>query len=52
MNNDQDTRIIYNDAYGLWTEDDQTRVAAEVLALIDAQGPAADGPKAEELSDQ
>jgi hypothetical protein len=42
MKNDQSTGIIYNDVYGVWTEDDQTRVAGEALALMDAQKTAAD----------
>ena len=29
--------IIYDDAYGLWTEDDQTSAAAEAFALMDAE---------------
>ena len=53
MNSDRDwgTRIIYNDAYGLWTEDDQTRLAAESFALMDAREGASDGNKPEQLSD-
>jgi len=28
--------IIYDDAYGLWTEDDQVSVAAEAWKMIEA----------------
>ena len=27
--------ILYDDAYGLWTEEDQASVAAEAFALMD-----------------
>lgn len=30
------TGIIYDDAYGVWTEEDQASAAAEVFALMDA----------------
>ena len=30
--------ILYDDAYGLWTEDDQASAAAEALALMDEEG--------------
>jgi len=29
------TGIIYDDAYGVWTEEDQASAAAEVFALMD-----------------
>jgi len=29
--------IIYDDAYGVWTEDDQTAVAAEAFAILDQE---------------
>jgi len=29
--------IIYDDSYGVWTEDDQVTVAAEVWAMLDAE---------------
>ena len=29
------TGIIYDDAYGVWTEEEQVSAAAEVFALID-----------------
>lgn len=31
------TGIIYDDAYGVWTEEDQASAAAEVFALMDAE---------------
>lgn len=31
------TGIIYDDAYGVWTEEDQAAAAAEVFALMDAE---------------
>ena len=31
----RDERIIYNDGYGIWTEQDQTSMAAEVFKLFD-----------------
>ena len=31
------TVIIYDDAYGVWTEADQTNVAAQTFALLDAE---------------
>jgi hypothetical protein len=30
--------ILYDDAYGLWTEDDQASAAAEAFALMDEEG--------------
>lgn len=30
-------RVIYDDAYGVWLEDDQTSAADEVCSLLDAQ---------------
>ena len=30
-------RVIYDDAYGVWLEDDQTSAAAEVCAVLDDQ---------------
>jgi hypothetical protein len=30
-------RVIYDDAYGVWLEDDQTSAAAEVCAVLDEQ---------------
>jgi len=30
------TGIIYDDAYGVWTEEDQVSATAQVLALMDA----------------
>ena len=29
--------IIYDDAYGVWTEDDQTGAAAQAFLLMDAE---------------
>jgi hypothetical protein len=29
--------ILYDDAYGLWTEEDQASVAAEAFALMDRE---------------
>ena len=29
--------ILYDDAYGIWTEDDQASAAAEVFALLDQE---------------
>lgn len=29
--------ILYDDAYGLWTEEDQASAAAEVFALMDQE---------------
>ena len=29
--------ILYDDAYGLWTEEDQASAAAEVFALMDRE---------------
>ena len=34
------TGILYDDAYGLWTEEDQVSVAAEASALMDPKGTA------------
>lgn len=31
--------ILYNDAYGVWTEEDQASAAAEAFALLDQQEP-------------
>jgi len=31
------TGIIYDDAYGVWTEEDQVSAAAQVFALMDAE---------------
>ena len=33
--------ILYDDAYGLWTEEDQASAAAEAFALMDPEGPRA-----------
>ena len=30
--------ILYDDAYGIWTEDDQTSAAADALMLMDKEG--------------
>ena len=30
--------ILYDDAYGVWTEDDQASVAAEAWDMLDAKG--------------
>ena len=30
------TGIVYDDAYGVWTEEDQASAAAQVFALMDA----------------
>jgi hypothetical protein len=30
-------RVIYDDGYGVWLEDDQTSAAAEVCSLLDTQ---------------
>lgn len=35
--------ILYDDAYGIWTEDDQASAAAEVFTLLD-QDEASRGP--------
>ena len=29
--------IVYDDSYGIWTEDDQTSAAAEAFALMDRE---------------
>jgi hypothetical protein len=29
--------ILYDDAYGVWTEDDQASAAAEVFAMLDRE---------------
>lgn len=31
------TGIIYDDAYGVWTEEDQVSAAGQVFALMDAE---------------
>ncbi len=31
------TGIVYDDAYGVWTEEDQASAAAQVFALMDAE---------------
>jgi hypothetical protein len=31
------TGIIFDDAYGVWTEEDQASAAAQVFALMDAE---------------
>ena len=31
--------ILYDDAYGMWTEEDQASVAAEAWQVIDGKGP-------------
>jgi hypothetical protein len=31
--------ILYDDAYGVWTEDDQASVAASVFGMLDEKGP-------------
>lgn len=33
----RNTGIIFDDAYGLWTEEDQASVAAEAFLLMDEQ---------------
>ena len=33
---ERDARMIYDDSYGVWTEEDQTSASAEVMALMDA----------------
>jgi hypothetical protein len=33
------TGIIYDDAYGVWTEEDQASAAAQVFTLMDAEEP-------------
>ncbi len=30
-------RVIYDDAYGIWLEDDQTSAASEVFRVLDEQ---------------
>ncbi len=47
------TGIIFDDAYGVWTEEDQTSVAGEALALIDAEEEKAKRnlPKSKDHSD-
>lgn len=32
------TGIIFDDAYGVWTEEDQMSVADQTFALLDAEG--------------
>jgi len=39
---DRRERVIYDDAYGVWLEDDQTSAAAEVFGMLQA-GEARDG---------
>jgi hypothetical protein len=39
------TGIIYDDAYGVWTEEDQASVAAEVFAMMDAEERARKNPR-------
>lgn len=31
--------IIYDDSYGVWTEDDQTSAAAQVFDILDSDEP-------------
>jgi len=31
--------ILYDDTYGIWTEEDQASAAAEVFALMDREEP-------------
>ena len=31
------TGIIYDDAYGVWTEEDQSNAAAQTFSLLDAE---------------
>jgi hypothetical protein len=38
--------IIYDDAYGMWTEDDQASAAAEAFALFDREEARDKKPKA------
>ena len=37
--------IIYDDAYGVWTEEDQVSAAAQVFALMDAEDEKSKAPK-------
>jgi hypothetical protein len=37
--------IVYDDAYGVWTEEDQTAAAAQVFALMDADERKPNPPK-------
>ncbi|MDB6040164.1 MAG: hypothetical protein JWM99_4005 [Verrucomicrobiales bacterium] len=36
--------IIYDDSYGLWTEDDQMAAVGEALVLLDQPAPRKDHP--------
>ncbi len=38
--------ILYDDTYGLWTEDDQASAAAEAFALMDREGESHGRPQA------
>ena len=33
----RDQRLLYDDAYGLWTMEDQASAAAEVFSMMDEQ---------------
>jgi hypothetical protein len=37
--------IIYDDAYGVWTEEEQASAAAQVFALMDAEEKKQNSPK-------
>ena len=37
--------IIYDDAYGVWTEEEQASAAAQVFALMDAEEKKQNPPK-------
>jgi hypothetical protein len=36
--------ILYDDAYGLWTEEDQASAAAQAFALMDREEPSRERP--------
>ena len=43
---DRHVGIIFDDAYGIWTEDDQVGAAAEAFAILDQAEAAHEQPKA------
>jgi hypothetical protein len=38
LQRERGTGILFDDAYGLWTEDDQASVAAEAWDVLDGKG--------------
>ena len=36
--------LLYDDSYGVWTEDDQTSAAAEIFAMLDREEERAKHP--------